>query len=108
MEIHSILGPGLLEIVYKDAMEYEFKRNAISYEREKRFDVLYKDIILSHNFYADFVAYHEIILEVKACSEINEDHLKQTLNYISIANSPLALILNFGSKSFQKKRVINK
>lgn len=107
MEIHNILGPGLMEIVYKDAMEYEFKLRGIPYEREKRFDVHYKNIVLPHSFYADFVAFDEIILELKACSEINPDHIKQTLNYISIANSPLALILNFGAKSFQKKRIIN-
>ena len=107
MEIHSILGPGLLEIVYKDAMEYEFKQKGIPYFREKKFDVHYKEIVLPHNFYADFVAFDKIILEVKACSELNEDHIKQTLNYISIAKSPLALILNFGAKSFQKKRIIN-
>lgn len=107
MEIHSILGPGLLEIVYKDAMEYEFKLRGIPYEREKRFDVHYKEIVLPHNFYADFVAYEEIILEVKAISEINKDNIKQSLNYVAIAKSPLALILNFGSKSFEFKRVVN-
>lgn len=107
MEIHSILGPGLLEIVYKDAMEYEFKQIGIPYEREKRFDVHYKSTILPHNFYADFVAFDEIVLEVKDISEINADHLRQTLNYIAIAQSPLALILNFGAKSFQQKRVLN-
>ncbi len=107
MEIHRILSLGLLEIVYKDAMEYEFKQNNIPFEREKRFDVQYKDIILPHNFYADFVAFNDIILEVKAFSEINKDHIKQALNYISIAKSPLGLILNFVSQSFQHRRVIN-
>ncbi len=102
-----MLGPGLLEIVYKDAMEYEFKMNNIPYQREKRFDVHYKDIILPHNFYADFVAFDEVILEVKATKEIDSDHIKQALNYIAIADSPLSLVLNFGSKSFQHRRVIN-
>ncbi|MCB0517447.1 MAG: GxxExxY protein [Lewinellaceae bacterium] len=106
MEIHSILGPGLKEIVYKDAMEYEFNLQNIPYEREKKFEVHYKNIILPHNFYADFVAYDNIILEVKACNEIIDDHITQALNYISIAQSRLSLILNFGAQSFQKKRVI--
>lgn len=88
-------------------MEYEFNIHGLPYEREKRFDVHYKDIILPHNFYADFVAFDKIILEVKACSDLNNDHTKQALNYISIANSPLALLLNFGAKSFHHKRVIN-
>jgi GxxExxY protein len=55
MDIHRILGKGLLEIVYKDAIEYEFKKNKISYEREKKYEVEYKGIILPHYFYADFV-----------------------------------------------------
>ena len=106
MEIHNILGPGLKEIVYKDAMEYEFNHHDIPFEREKRYDVHYKDIILPHDFYADFVVFDQIILEVKACSSIVEDHVKQALNYISIAQSRLSLILNFGARSFQHKRVI--
>jgi len=107
MDIHKILGPGLLEVVYKDSMEYEFTKKDIPFEREKRFDVHYKDAILRHNFYADFVVYGNLILEVKACAEINKDHVRQTLNYISIAKSSLGLILNFGAQSFQQKRVIN-
>lgn len=55
MEVHSLLGKGLLEIVYKDALEYEFKKREIPYAREKEFPVRYKDVILPHTFYADFV-----------------------------------------------------
>ncbi|MFT7606524.1 MAG: GxxExxY protein [Saprospiraceae bacterium] len=106
MEIHTILGPGLSEIVYKDAMEYEFQQNNIPYQREKEYEVAYKEVILTHKFYADFVVYDDIILEVKAIKEIHDDHITQTLNYVAIAKSPLALIINFGSKSLQQKRVI--
>lgn len=107
MEIHGILGPGLLEVVYKDALEYEFKQKGVPYQREKKFDVYYKEILLPHNFYADFVAYDEIILEVKAVSEIIKEHTKQAMNYCGISKSPLALVLNFGAQSFQFKRVVN-
>ncbi len=51
MEVHRILGRGLLEIVYKDAIEYEFKKKSIPYEREKKYEVEYKDIILPHHFF---------------------------------------------------------
>lgn len=66
MEVHNNLGPGFLEIVYKDTLEYESIKAGIKYEREKEYDVIYKDIILPHKFYADFVVFDEIILEVKA------------------------------------------
>ena len=81
MEIHRILGSGLNEVVYKDAMEYEFKNREIPFEREKKFDVVYKGVVLYHHYFADFVAFEDIILEVKAVSEIHSEHIKQTLNY---------------------------
>lgn len=107
MEIHNILGKGLSEIVYKDALEYELTENLIPFEREKKYEVKYKNIILPHSFYADFVVFGDIILEIKACKNIDENHIKQTLNYISISKCPIGLILNFGAKSFQNKRIIN-
>ena len=66
MKVHRNLGPGLLEIVYKDALEIEFKNNAIQYEREKEYLIEYKDVILPHRFYADFIVYGSIILEAKS------------------------------------------
>ncbi|HLO56935.1 MAG TPA: GxxExxY protein [Saprospiraceae bacterium] len=107
MEVHRILGRGLREVVYKDAMEYEFKTKKIPFEREKEFCVEYKEIILKHNFYADFVVYDNLILEIKACDFIHDEFIPITLNYISIAKSPLGLIINFGSPSLEYKRVIN-
>ena len=61
MEVHRILGCGLSQIVYKDALQYKLLRNKIPFEREKEFKIKYKDIYLPHNFYADFVVYDEII-----------------------------------------------
>ena len=55
MEVHNNLGAGFLEIVYKDALEYEFQSRNILYQREKEYCVNYKEVILPHKFYADFV-----------------------------------------------------
>ena len=107
MEVHRILGKGLLEIVYKDAVEYEFQRQGIPYGREKEYPIQYKDIVLPHKFYADFVVYNDIILEIKAISGITDEHLAQTLNYMALAKSPLGIIVNFGTSSLQHKRVIS-
>jgi GxxExxY protein len=106
MEIHRILGRGLLEIVYKDALEYEFKNRNIFYEREKEYTVKYKDIILSHKFYADFVAFDSIIIEIKAQKGIIDEHYAQTLNYLAISKCKVGLILNFGESSLQFKRLV--
>ncbi|WP_348822765.1 GxxExxY protein [Flavobacterium aestuarii] len=107
MEVHRLLGPGLLEIVYKDALEIEFKNNNIPYEREKEYAVEYKGTILPHKFYADFVVFSDIILEIKSIKEISNDHLAQTLNYMKLADTPVGIIANFQNKSLVHKRLIN-
>lgn len=106
MEVHRILGRGLLEIVYKDAIEYEFKKESIPYEREKKYEIEYKDIILPHHFYADFVVYDNIILEIKAQKGIVNEHYRWVINYLAISNCDLGLIINFGENSLVTKRVI--
>jgi GxxExxY protein len=106
MEIHRILGKGLLEIVYKDAIEYELNHKGIPYEREKKYEIEYKGLILPHFFFADFVLFDKIILEVKAQKGIVDDHYRWVINYLAISKCPLGLILNFGNNSLVTKRVI--
>jgi GxxExxY protein len=106
LEVHKILGKGFLEIVYKDALEYEFKKNDIPFIREKEFEIPYKDIILPRKFYADFTLYDKIILEVKHKESIVDEFVKQTLNYLAITKYKLGLIANFGESSFNQKRVV--
>lgn len=106
MEVHRILGPGLLEVVYKDALEIEFRNNNIPFERKKEFAIDYKGNTLPHKFYADFIIYDEIILEIKTVKEINNEHIAQTLNYIKLANSQIGIIVNFQNKSLTHKRLV--
>ena len=106
MEVHRILGKGLLEIVYKDAIEYEFNKKEIPYEREKKYEVEYKGLILPHYFFADFVVFDKIILEVKAQKGIVDEHYSWVINYLAISKCPLGLIVNFGENSLITKRVI--
>ena len=106
MEVHRYLGKGFLEIVYKDAIEYEFKKRGIPYEREKKYEIEYKDIILPHHFYADFVVHDKIILEVKAQQGILENHYKWVINYLAVSKCKLGLIVNFGEDSLVTKRLI--
>jgi GxxExxY protein len=106
MEIHRILSFGLSEIVYKDALEYEFQQLKIPYAREKIYSVEYKGIILPHPFYADFVVYDKIILEIKAVSAITNLHMAQTINYVKLAKGRLGIIANFGLPSMEYKRVV--
>ena len=105
-EVHKILGKGFSEIVYKDALEFEFKENNIPVEREKEYSVNYKNTILKHQFYADFVLYESIILEVKTVDCFNNSHFNQCLNYLKVSDNELALLVNFNSTSLEYKRII--
>jgi GxxExxY protein len=105
-EIHSLLGKGFLEIVYKDALENELRKRNIAFEREKEYTISYKDTILPHKFYADFVVFNKIILEIKAQEGIAAVQYAQVLNYLRVSNCRLGLILNFGETSLRIKRII--
>jgi GxxExxY protein len=105
-EVHKTLGKGFAEIVYKDALEYEFNKNKIPFEREKEYEVNYKETKLKHKFYADFVVLNKIILEVKSCKNLNESHLSQCINYLKVSNNKLALLVNFNKPSVEYKRII--
>ena len=106
MEVHNNLGAGFLEIVYKDALEYEFRKDGIPFEREKEYMVNYKGIILPHKFFADFVVFDKIILEVKGVSGIADEFIAQALNYLKVSGNSLALIVNFGELKLNYKRVV--
>jgi GxxExxY protein len=106
MEVHNNLGHGFLEIVYKDALEYEFKKAGILYEREKQYAVQYKDIILPHKFYADFVVFDQIILEVKGVSALTDEFTAQCINYLKVSGNKLALLVNFGELRLKSKRIV--
>jgi GxxExxY protein len=105
-EVHNNLGPGFLEIVYKDALEIEFQRAGIEYEREKQYTVNYKGIVLPHKFYADFVVFGKIILEVKAVSGITDEFVARGINYLKVSQNKLALIVNFGELKLNYKRIV--
>ena len=107
MEVHRELGFGFSEIVYKDAMEIESTIKSILVEREKEYDVNYKGKKLRHKFYADFVMFDNIIVEIKACADgMSDEHISQTLNYLKVSGCVIGLIINFGKKSLEHKRLV--
>ena len=106
MEVHRILGKGHSEVVYKDALEYEFQNTDIEYSREQQYKIKYKKIILPHPYNADFVVFDKIILEVKAIELLTDSHIKQTLNYLAASKQKLGLLVNFGQDSLVYKRIV--
>lgn len=107
MEVYNILGYGFLEVVYKDAMEIEFVENKMEHQRESVIPVIYKGRKLNRIFYSDFTLYNKIIVEVKTIAEgITDDALAQTLNYLKASGNKIGLIINFGKRKLEYKRVI--
>jgi GxxExxY protein len=107
MEVHRVLGRGFLEVVYKDALEHEFRSRQIPYSREKSFTVQYKGISLRHSYVADFILFDKVVLEVKAQLDgmalANE---KQVLNYLAISKCRVGILVNFGDLSLTHKRIV--
>jgi len=107
MEVHRLLGHGFLEIVYKDAVEYEARQKDLQYSREREYLIEYKNIILPHKLFADFVFFDSIILEVKAAEEgISSVFISQLLNYLKASRCKVGLIINFGKTKLEYKRLI--
>jgi len=107
MEVHRVLGFGFSEIVYKDAIETEAQLSDIPFCREKEYVIKYKGNILKHKYFADFVMFENIILEIKSSKDgIADEHVSQTLNYMRASGCKVGLIVNFGKKSLEHKRLI--
>jgi GxxExxY protein len=106
MNVHKELGRGFLEIVYKDALEIEFKKRGIFFQREKKYEIFYDGILLPHYYQADFVIDEKVILEVKSQQGVIDEHYKQVLNYLAVSKCKLGLLVNFGQDSLQFKRLV--
>jgi len=106
IDIHKQLGFGFLEIVYKDAFEYELTKAGVLFQREKEYKINYKEVILPHKFFADFIVFDSVILEVKAKDGIANEDMAQTINYLKCSGCEVGLILNFGRIKLDIKRVV--
>ena len=106
-QVYNTLGHGFLESVYQEALEIEFQRRNIPYEREKELTITYDGVELKQTFRADFVCYGKIIVELKAVSELNDAHRSQVYNYLHATGYKLGLLYNFGySDGLEKERIV--
>ena len=93
MEVQRTLGYGFSEVIFR---------------REDELSVLYKGKILKHRFFADFICNDQIIVEVKSCDKgITDDHVAQILNYLRVSEKSIGLIVNFGKRRLEYKRLIS-
>lgn len=107
MEVHKKTGSGFLESVYSEALELEFRKADIPFEREKKLPVFYDNHPLNNYFRADYVCFNSIIIELKATKFLIDADRQQTLNNVKATNFKLGLLINFGTPSLTYKRIVN-
>lgn len=95
-EVYKQLGHGFLEAVYQEALEIEFTKRGIPFEREKELTIFYDGKPLMQKYRADFVCFGKIIIELKAVAELDDSHRSQVYNYLKATNYKLGIIYNFG------------
>ena len=106
MTVHRELGCGFLEAVYQDALEKEFQYLGVRYKREVKLPVYYRGSLLNSFYQADFVCLDAIVVELKALHCLSGTEEAQMINYLKASNLHRALLLNFGAKSLQHKRLV--
>ncbi len=104
MEVHRHLGHGFLEAVYSEALMAEFEERDIPYEINKELTIEYKGSPLLKKYYADFVCYDKILIEMKAVDKIAPPHTAQVLNYLKATKMRIGILANFGEASFNYKQ----
>lgn len=107
-EVHSNLGPGLLESVYEECLIFELQNAGLKVEKQKSLPLTYKGLLLESRLRIDILVENQIIIELKAVEELTDVHLAQTLTYLKLSGCKLALLVNFNVAHLKNgiKRVI--
>ncbi len=106
MEVHRYLGNGFQEVIYQRALAIEMQMQGIEFSREHEMELSYKGYDIGKRR-VDFFIEDVIMLEIKAVINLEDVHLAQAMNYVEAYNLEIGLLINFGSKSLQHKRVHN-
>lgn len=94
-DVYKVLGPGLLESVYEEALCYELEQRGLKVERQKQVPVVYKGIVLKSDLRLDLLVEDKVIVELKSVSEMKDVFFKQTLTYCKLLNIKLGVLVNF-------------
>jgi GxxExxY protein len=106
MKVHSTLGSGFQEVIYQRALAIEMTKHGLGFGREMEMTIFYDGVDIGTRR-VDFFVQDKIMVELKAVSVLDDLHLAQALNYLEAYNLPVGLLINFGSKSLEYKRVFN-
>lgn len=104
-KVHHFLGNGFQEVIYQRALEIEFGKEDLKFEREKEMDIYYEDNLIG-NRRVDFLVDQDIMVELKAITKLEDVNVAQLINYIEAYKVRIGLLINFGAKSLEVKRYI--
>ena len=109
IEVHTILGPGLLESAYKECLYYKMGKSGLYVEKEKPMPLIFEEVKLECGYRIDLLAEKKLVIEIKSVEAVNDVHLAQTLTYMKLGNYKLGLLLNFNVVKLKEgiKRVVN-
>lgn len=107
MEVHKTLGNGFQEVIYQRALAVEMASQHITFSREHEMDIYYKGENIGTRR-VDFFVEGKVMVEIKAIIQLEDVHLAQAINYLEAYNMEIGLLINFGSRSLQFKRVMKK
>ncbi len=107
-QVHTELGPGLLESAYEECLFYELNKNGLFVERQKPLPLIYKEVKLETGYRVDLLVEKQIILEIKSVDALADIHFAQILTYLKLSGCRLGLLVNFNVKHLKDgiKRVI--
>ncbi len=107
LKVHNYLGNGFQEVIYQRALAIEFDEAGLIFAREDEMPILYKKQHIGTRR-VDFFVENKILVEIKAITQLDNIHLAQAINYLEAFDKEVGLLINFGSKSMEFKRVENK
>lgn len=107
MKVHSTLGNGFQEVIYQRALAIEMGYEGLLYEREKEMPIFYRNEDIGTRR-VDFFVENKIMVEIKAVIQLEDVHLAQAMNYLEAYNMEIGLLINFGARSLEFKRVHKK
>jgi len=106
MEVHRVLGNGFQEVIYQRALEIEMSAQGLDFTREHEMKIKYKGVDIGTRR-VDFFVEDKIMVEIKALTQLEDVHLAQTKNYLEAYGLEVGLLLNFGGRSLEFKRIMN-
>ena len=107
MEVHKELGCGFLEPVYQEALQIEFALQHLPFVVQPDIRIRYKEQLLKKFYVPDFVCFEEVIVEIKALSQLTGLEEAQVINYLKATGIKVGLLINFGCESLQYKRLVH-